>query len=187
MNHCRTKCKARKGKYLLRVHKLTIGDENSIGALDSSPSCDETPEKNPGQEVGERVIRGFSYLNGRYPNRYTDNGDSFGNWIARLGRGAQVGPKYGFNTCDHSQSNFPQPKISQRHILVGSTLMDADARGDYEARSNIDLSSSMLFSAVLANSQKKSKSGLHILFFKRLLRHLGMNATRSEFCNGGLS
>ena len=169
------------------VHKLTITNENSIDALDSSPSCGETAEKNAVQEIGDSVIRSFFHLGDRYLNRYTDDGDSFGNWVGRLGLGAQVGVKYGINIWDRSQSSFRQPKISQRYIPGGSTLTDADARGDYRGRSNVNLSFSMLFSAVLTKAQRKAEPRLQILSHMKLFRRASMNATRSESWIGGRS
>ena len=119
----------------------------------------------------------------RTPNREEPAEKSAG----QVGRGAQFGAKCGFNACDRRQSNFRQPKVRQRHILGGNTLMDADARGEYRARSNIDFSCSMLFPIVLANAQRNSRPRVPILFQERFFRRSSMSATRSEFWNGGRS
>jgi hypothetical protein len=180
-------CWARKEEYLLIAHKPTIADENSMDALDKCPNRDETAEKSAGQVGVDRMVRALFYLSDRYPTGYTGNGHSIGSWIGRLGRGPQFGAKYGFNACDRSQSNFRQPKVMQRHILGGSTLMDADARGDSRARSNINFSCSTLFPIVLPKAQWNAKPRVPILFHKRFFRRLGMSATKSEFWNGGRS
>lgn len=156
-----------------------------MDALDRSPNRDESTEKGACQVRVDRLVRDFFYLSDRYPTGYTGNGYSIGIWIGRLGRGPQFGAKYRFNECDRSQSNFRQPKVRQRHILGRSTLTDADARGDYRARSNINFSCSMLFPIVLANTQRNSKPGVPILFQKRFFRRFSMSVTRSEFWNGG--
>ena len=171
------------------ANNLTIAEKKSIDTLDSSSSCDETAERSASQEREDRLIRGFFCLADCYLYAYPDNGDWLGSWIARPRPGAQFVRKYGFNAFDRSQSSLLQPKVSQRYIPGGTTVMDAGARNDYNARSNINLSFSMRFPVVLLNAQSNAKHSMQILFHNRkwLFGRPGMNALRSESWNGGRS
>jgi hypothetical protein len=169
----------------LFANNLTIAEENSIDTLDSSSSCDESAERSVSQEREDRLIRGFSWLSGRYLYAYSDNGD----WIGRPGPRTQVVRNYGFNVYDRSQSDLFQPKVTQRCIPSESTVAVAGARRDYNSRSNINPSSSMRLPVVLLNAQRNAKHSMHNLFHnpKWLFGWPGMNASRSESWNGGRS
>ena len=120
---------------------------------------------------------GTYYFNGTWKNGYTNDGNIIGSWVGRGGQGAQAWTNYWFGTRSRLQLNFRHEKVSQEFIRGGGTLTDFGVRGDYSARSGLNLSAWVqherwLFPVIQPNISRNVSATVQISFEPQsLFRH----------------
>jgi hypothetical protein len=144
------------GLYLSHVPKIPKLDLRAEGVYTDVPA-------------GGALSHGFFYMNVRYLNGYTSNGNLLASWIGREGQGAQAWSNYWFNARNRVQLNFRHQKVSQEFFPGGGTLTDIGVRGDYWTRSSLGISAWVqherwLFPVIQPNAASNVTAAIQVSF-----------------------
>ncbi len=119
--------------------------------------------------AGGALSHGFFYINTRYLNGYTNQGQLLASWIGREGQGAQGWANYWFSGRNRLQFNYRHQKVSWQFIPGGGTLTDVGVRGDYWLRPNLGLSAGVqyerwLFPVIQPNAARNVTASVEVQF-----------------------
>jgi len=88
---------------------------------------------------------GCFYINGRYPNGYTNAGNLLGSWLGRGSQGEQAWGTYWLTSRDKIQLNYRHQKVDKLVMTGGATLSDAGVKADFWLGSTLSVSGAVQY------------------------------------------
>lgn len=83
---------------------------------------------------------GCFYVNGRYPNGYTNSGNLMGSTLGRGSQGEQAWSTYWFSPRSKLQFSYRHQKVDNYALAGGGTINDGGVQMNFQLRPNISLS-----------------------------------------------
>ena len=95
--------------------------------------------------VDFQYCRGCFYVNGRYPNGYTNDGNLIGSPLGRGSQGEQAWSTYWFTPRNKLQFSYRHQKVDPLTLAGGGTINDGAVQMNFQLRPNISLNGSVQY------------------------------------------
>jgi len=103
---------------------------------------------------------GCFYVNGRYPNGYTNSGNLIGSSLGRGSQGEQAWSTYWFSPRNKIQFSYRHQKVDNLTLTGGGTINDGGVQMNFQLRPNLSLSGLVQYEKwnypVLANAPQSN-------------------------------
>ena len=104
------------------------------------PKLDLRVEGGTTVPVDFQYCHGCFYVNGRYPNGYTNDGNLIGSSLGRGSEGEQAWSTYWFSPRSKLQFSYRHQKVDPLTLVGGGTINDGGVQMNFQLRPNISLS-----------------------------------------------